>query len=147
MGKVSVKTLRAQKKRKPSFDHKSGGVYVSPSPPPVSLRLGRQQVTWGETDNFRALDIINPLDLRWHWSREPWEDIRIPLWMARAIYDIGKLGPLEESFVEGIWIPWDFQRNKVTADPRRPWAFIGYGLRTRANSVIIGNQLYDLQVE
>ena len=47
--------------------------------PPFSLRLGRQQVVWGETDGFRALDVINPLDLSWHWSREYWEDIRIPL--------------------------------------------------------------------
>ena len=89
--------------------------------------------------------MINPLDLRWHWSRESWEDIRIPLWMARAIYDIGKIGPLEESFVEGIWIPWDFQRNKVTTDPRRPWAFIGQGLRARANSVINDGQVLNLR--
>jgi len=102
-------------------------------------------VTWGETDNFRALDVINPLELRWHWSREPWEDIRIPLWMVRAIYDIGKIGPLEESFVETVWIPWDFQRNKVTTDPRRPWFVAGQGLLTRANSVVSNGQLYDLQ--
>ena len=50
--------------------------------PPFTLRLGRQQVVWGETDNFRALDVINPLDVGWHWARESWEDIRIPLWMA-----------------------------------------------------------------
>jgi hypothetical protein len=67
--------------------------------------------------------------------------------MVRAIYDLGEAGPLEESFVEGIWIPWDFQRNNITTDPRRPWAFFGDGLRTMANSVIIGTQLYDLEVE
>ena len=68
--------------------------------PPFSLRIGRQQVVWGETDNFRALDVINPLDLTWHWSWESWEDIRIPLWMARGVYDIGKIGPFDESFFE-----------------------------------------------
>ena len=112
--------------------------------PPFSLRLGKQQVVWGETDNFRALDIINPLDLSWHWARESWEDIRIPLWMARGIWDIGKLGFVEESFLELIWIPADFKPNKVTLDPSRPWAFFGDGLPRRANSVIIGNQAYDL---
>ena len=112
--------------------------------PPFSLRLGKQQVVWGETDNFRALDIINPLDLSWHWARESWEDIRIPLWMARGIWDIGKIGVVEESFLELIWIPADFKPNRVTLDPDRPWAFFGNGLPRPANSVIVGNQAYDL---
>lgn len=112
--------------------------------PPFSLRLGKQQVVWGETDNFRAIDIINPLDLSWHWARESWEDIRIPLWMVRGIWDIGKLGFVEESFLELLWIPADFKPNKVTTDVDRPWAFFGDGLPRGANSVIIGNQAYDL---
>ncbi len=112
--------------------------------PPFTLRLGRQQVVWGETDNFRALDVINPLNLAWHWAREAWEDIRIPLWMARGIYDIGKIGPFEEAFVEGVWIPADFRRNKIDTHPRRPWGFYGAGLEETANSVVIGNQLFNL---
>ena len=104
------------------FEYKLREAFVDLVLPPFTLRLGRQQVVWGETDNFRALDVINPLDLRWHANWEPWEDIRIPLWMARAIYDIGKFGPLEESFVEAVWIPWDFQPNKVAADPPSPLA-------------------------
>ena len=112
--------------------------------PPFSLRLGKQQVVWGETDNFRAIDIINPLDLSWHWARESWEDIRIPLWMVRGIWDIGKLGFVEESFLELLWIPADFKPNKVTTDVNRPWAFFGDGLPRGANSVIVGNQAYDL---
>jgi hypothetical protein len=133
-----------QEKEKRKFEYKLREAYVDLAIPPLSLRIGRQQVTWGETDNFRALDVINPLDLRWHWSREAWEDVRIPLWLVRAVYDIGKFGPLEESFVEAVWIPWDFQRNKLTTDPRRPWAFIGQGLRTRANSVVRGERFYNL---
>ena len=114
--------------------------------PPFTLRLGRQQIVWGETDNFRALDVINPLDLSWHWSREAWEDIRIPLWMARGIYDIGKLGPFEESFVELIWIPTDFRRNKIETNPRRPWAFTGAGLVEVPNSAFVGDQLLGLDI-
>jgi len=114
--------------------------------PPFTLRLGRQQVVWGETDNFRALDVINPLDLRWHWSWESWEDIRIPLWMARGVYDIGKLGPFDESFIEGVYIPWDVQQNEISTDPRRPWALHGAGLRERANTVIAGGQVLDLDL-
>jgi uncharacterized protein DUF1302 len=134
-----------QEKMKRKFEYKLREVYLDTAIPPFSFRIGRQQVVWGETDNFRALDVINPLDSRWHWTRESWEDIRIPLWMVRAIYDIGKIGPLEESFVEAVWIPWDFQRSKVTTDPRRPWAMIGGGLRARANSAVIDGKLYDVQ--
>src|SRR5262245_8440989 len=147
IGPAFSKKFTTQEKEKREFEYKLREIYTDIAIPPFSLRLGRQQVVWGESDNFRALDIVNPLDLRWHWSREPWEDIRIPLWMARAIYDLGKVGPLEESFVEGIWIPWDFQRTKITTDPRRPWAFWGDGLRTVANSVILDDQIYDLEVE
>ena len=145
IGDAFSEKFTAQEKEKRKFEYKLREIYTDIAIPPFSLRLGRQQVVWGETDNFRALDVINPLDLRWHWSRESWEDIRIPLWMARAIYDIGKIGPLEESFVESVWIPWDYQRSKTTTDPRRPWAFIGQGLRTRANAAIVDGQLYDIQ--
>lgn len=114
---------------------------------PYSLRIGRQQVVWGETDNFRALDIINPLDLSWHGTRESWEDIRIPLWMARGIMDIGKIGPFDESFLELIFIPDDFEKTKVATKYPRPWAFRGIGLQdVDANSILIGDTLHDLNV-
>ncbi|MBL4782407.1 MAG: hypothetical protein JKX92_09215 [Porticoccaceae bacterium] len=114
---------------------------------PFSLRLGKQQVVWGETDNFRALDVINPLDRTWHGTRESWEDIRIPLWMARGIWDIGKIGSFDETFLELILIPDDFQANKVATQYPRPWAFRGIGLQNHAaNSVLIDNTLHDLNV-
>ncbi|MBV1905047.1 MAG: hypothetical protein KUG75_03140 [Pseudomonadales bacterium] len=115
--------------------------------PPFTLRLGRQQIVWGETDNFRALDIINPLDLSWHWTRESWEDIRIPLWMARGIYDIGKIGPFDESFLEVVWVPADVRPNKITTDPGRPWAYTGAGLAERANSTIVDGEILNLNVD
>ena len=147
LGDAFSEKFTKQEKEKRKFEYKLREIYTDVAIPPFSLRIGRQQVVWGETDNFRALDVINPLDLRWHWSRESWEDIRIPLWMVRAVYDIGDLGPFEESFVEGVWIPWDFQRTKITSDPRRPWAFIGGGLRARANSVVTADGTrYDLNV-
>ena len=46
-------------------------------------------------------------------------NIRIPLWMVRGIYDIGKSGWLEESLIEGIWIPGDFQRNHGVIQDRQ----------------------------
>ena len=129
------------------FELKAREAFVDLLLSPISLRIGRQQVVWGETDNFRALDVINPLDLSRHWSWESWEDIRIPLWMARGVYDIGKFGPFDESFVEGVWIPWDVQSNRVSTDPRRPWAFTGTGLNEVANSVIVDGELLNLDLQ
>ena len=44
------------------------------------LRVGMQQWQWGEADGLRMADIINPLDLSWHYVYAPaWEDIRIPM--------------------------------------------------------------------
>ncbi|MCC6710184.1 MAG: hypothetical protein IT492_21720 [Gammaproteobacteria bacterium] len=128
------------------FEGKVREAYVDLILPPFSLRLGKQQVVWGETDNFRALDVINPLDLSWHWSWESWEDIRIPLWMARGVYDIGKIGKLEESFFELVYIPWDVRHNIISTDPRRPWAFTGVGLAENPNSVFVGSQLKNLDL-
>lgn len=114
---------------------------------PFSLRLGKQQVVWGETDNFRALDVINPLDRTWHGTRESWEDIRIPLWMARGIWDIGKIGSFDETFLEVILIPDDFKPTIAATKYPRPWAIRGIGLQNHAaNSVLIGSTLHDLNV-
>ncbi len=57
----------------------------------TDLKIGRQIVVWGKSDNIRITDIINPLD-----NREPGmvdiEDLRLPLTMARLDYYIGDWG-------------------------------------------------------
>ncbi len=57
----------------------------------VDLKLGRQIVVWGKSDNIRITDVLNPLD-----NREPGmvdiEDLRLPLGMARLDYYVGKWG-------------------------------------------------------
>jgi len=50
----------------------------------LDLRLGKQQVVWGQTD-IPILDRVMPLDLSWWWLRDL-EEIRIPLWMIKAEY-------------------------------------------------------------
>ena len=61
---------------------------------PLSFRLGKQQVVWGETDSFRMLDRANPLDLTWHQVYESWDDLRVPLWMIKGLWEFGYVGPL-----------------------------------------------------
>jgi len=50
--------------------------------PALDLKLGRQIVAWGRSDNFRVTDVLNPLD-----NREPGltdiEDLRLPLAMSK----------------------------------------------------------------
>src|SRR5436853_2028402 len=57
---------------------------------PLSVRAGRQQIVWGETDNFRTLDRANTLDLTWHFTQEipgpatyGWDELRRPFWMFK----------------------------------------------------------------
>jgi hypothetical protein len=51
----------------------------------LDVRLGRQIVVWGRSDNFRVTDILNPLD-----KREPGltdiEDLRLPTAMSKIDY-------------------------------------------------------------
>jgi uncharacterized protein DUF1302 len=52
---------------------------------PLFLRIGRQDLSWGETDGFRLLDMIEPLDNRFGLPLvEDLDDRRIPLWMMRG---------------------------------------------------------------
>ena len=56
--------------------------------PSLDLKLGRQIVAWGRSDNFRVTDVLNPLD-----NREPGltdiEDLRLPLAMTKVDYYLG----------------------------------------------------------
>ncbi len=51
----------------------------------LDLKIGRQIVVWGKSDNLRVTDVLNPLD-----NREPGlvdiEDLRLPVTMIRLDY-------------------------------------------------------------
>ncbi|MFN0086584.1 MAG: DUF1302 family protein [Blastocatellia bacterium] len=65
----------------------------------IDLKLGLQQVVWGQADGLRVLDVINPLDYR-EFILEDFLDSRRPLWMAR-----GDL-PLKGGSLQMLWIPY-----------------------------------------
>ena len=54
----------------------------------LDVKIGRQIVVWGKSDNIRVTDVLNPLDMR-----EPGltdiEDLRLPAAMSRIDYYIG----------------------------------------------------------
>lgn len=127
------------------FENNIREAYVDLKAPPFSFRLGRQQVVWGETDFFRALDIVNPLDLTWHFFYElEWEDIRIPLWMIRGIYEVGSVGPFTDVFLEALWIPGDVRKTRISLDPRRPW---GIRVLVPNTAFLPGEGLADLTIQ
>ena len=91
-----------------------------------SLRAGRQQVIWGESDGFRLLDRANSLDLSWHFQQElpppgfGFDDLRMPFWMIKGLYDFGSVGSWSNVFAEAYWNPGDWYPNKLAFLPR-PW--------------------------
>src|SRR4029077_483374 len=91
---------------------------------PLSIRGGRQQIVWGETDNFRMLDRINSLNLTWHRQQEipprafGWAELRRPQWMIKFLYDLGNVWKFSQSFLEWYWNPGDWYPAKETVLPR-----------------------------
>ena len=57
--------------------------------PNLDLKVGRQIVVWGKSDNIRVVDVLNPLD-----NREPGlvdiEDLRLPVAMSKLDYYFGQ---------------------------------------------------------
>lgn len=67
-----------------------------------SMRIGKQQISWGELGQYRLLDVVNPTNTTWHFGPvESFEDTRIPLWMFEALFEVRPL----KGALELIWIP------------------------------------------
>ncbi|MGH7857271.1 MAG: DUF1302 family protein, partial [Candidatus Binatia bacterium] len=95
---------------------------------PLSFRIGRQQIVWSNTVNFRALDNTNALDLDWHLQQEAgilgkvgFSELRIPSWAIKALVKLPSVGPFSNSYLEAYDIPFEFNPTKVTFLPR-PWS-------------------------
>lgn len=68
----------------------------------VSMRIGRQQIMWGDIGGYRLLDAVNPENTTWHFGPlESVEDVRIPLWMWLTTIDIPEI----EHSLELLWVP------------------------------------------
>ena len=93
---------------------------------PFTLRVGKQQVVWGESDGFRMLDRANTLDLSWHFFQElpppgfGFDELRQPFFMVKGLWDFKQLGPLSQPFFEFYWNPGDWDTGEISFLPR-PW--------------------------
>ena len=65
----------------------------------VFLRLGKQQVVWGEADGLKVLDVVNPQSFR-EFILPRFDDSRIPLWIAKTEIPIG-----DASTLQLVWVP------------------------------------------
>jgi hypothetical protein len=81
-----------------------------------ALQLGKQQVTWGEADFFRVVDVVNPLDLRDGLLTyfDDYQEGRQPLWMANITHQGGSLE------TQALYIP-DFEPTRL-AEPGTDFA-------------------------
>ena len=61
-------------------------LHVTWTPGNFMFRVGKQIVGWGETDGFRLMDQINPLDQRRGMADVEFETSIIPIWLLRAEY-------------------------------------------------------------
>lgn len=73
--------------------------YISWSPGPFYLTLGKQIVRWGKTDQISPVDNLNPQDLR-QLIVPDYEDRKIPVLMARMGLHSDSIG------VEGVYVPF-----------------------------------------
>jgi hypothetical protein len=81
--------------------HRLFEAYIDYTKGPLFLRVGRQNLSWGETDVFRLLDQINPLDASFGGFLVPLDERRVPLDMLRTVYGLGSQGPFSEIDIEG----------------------------------------------
>lgn len=70
----------------------------------VKLKVGRQQIVWGETDFFRALDVVHGFNYTWRSFLEVEnEELRKPLVMARAMIQVPEAKGSLDVFVRPGW--------------------------------------------
>lgn len=60
--------------------------HVTWTPGDWYFRIGKQIVVWGETDGFRLMDQINPLDQRRGLTDVEFETAILPIWLVRTEY-------------------------------------------------------------
>jgi hypothetical protein len=81
---------------------------------PWNFRLGKQIVFWSETEMVQTVDKINPLDLRYGaMGIEPWDEVKLGLWMFRMFYNSTLPGNL---IFEHIFIPGNPQYSRTPVE-------------------------------
>jgi hypothetical protein len=108
----------------------------------LSLRIGRQNLSWGETDGFRLLDRINPLDASFGGFLIPLDERRRPLTMLRAT--LGLPEPVEWGITNTafeVFIAPDKRLPVAGAPPPTPWGTGGAPQPLSSTPTLVGSLL------
>jgi hypothetical protein len=81
--------------------------HVTWTPGDFMFRVGKQIVGWGETDGFRLMDQINPLDQRRGFADVEFETSLIPIWLIRAEYNL----PIKPSWIQNLNLEFVYNPN------------------------------------
>ena len=108
--------------------------YVQAQVGSVTARFGRQILAWGETDVFRLLDNINPLDASFGGFLVSLDERRVPLDMLRMTWYLGDFSrtgipglsilsklPFYEAYLEGFVAIDDRVGFSPGVPPGSPW--------------------------
>ena len=84
----------------------------------TSLRIGKQQIVWGQTDGLKVLDVINPQSFQ-EFILDDFESSRIPLWSLNADISLN-----DNISLQLLWVPdstyHEFARPGSTFDFQSP---------------------------
>lgn len=72
----------------------------------LDVRVGRQQIVWGEALSTFVTDVVNPKDFR-EFVLPDFTELRIPIWALDAAYRLAR-----NVTVEGVWTP-DTMHNRL----------------------------------
>ncbi|WP_300728265.1 DUF1302 family protein [Pseudomonas sp.] len=89
----------------------------------TTVKLGKQQVVWGESDFFQSMDVVQGYDFRWRSFLEPEnEELRKPLWMLNLVHRFDSVdGTLQALYIPGKMNPADQRGNSYDLEGGR-WA-------------------------
>lgn len=112
----------------------------------VKVKLGKQQIVWGETDFFRAMDIVHGFDYRWRSFLEVEnEELRKPLIMGRMMVQVPEAKGSVDAYIRPGWDrdrdisnTYDLTGGRWAAQPTRGASFLyatGYNYRSQGADV------------
>lgn len=61
---------------------------------PFTLRTGKQQISWGESDGVQLIDVLNPIDVRREFVLRDFDETKIPLAMITLEADLQGISPM-----------------------------------------------------
>jgi hypothetical protein len=82
------------------FEPTLGEAFLDMYTPHVDVRVGQQTLAFGANAAFAPTDVLNPRDFREGFVLAEPEDVKLPVFAARALASVGPLS------ITGVWVPF-----------------------------------------